>query len=286
MPVNLDPDCLRSLIAIAESGSFARAAERVSRTPSAVSLQIRRLEDQAGARLFEKQGRCQVLTDAGKLLLEFARRLIYTNDAAIAALSSTGLSGPVRFGATQDFADTVLPTMLSRFARTHPDVRLFVRIDHSKALATAVEAGELDLALAVSSPSDGNQSIVRQDAMAWIGSENFIIDPTISMPLILFEPPCSFREAGLKGLDRAGIEWRIVYSSPSLSGLRAAVKAGLGITVRTADFIENGLKVLNNQQKLPSLPEVTFSLYANSVLETAVVTALRHIVIDELQRTK
>jgi DNA-binding transcriptional LysR family regulator len=286
MPTNLDPDCLRSLIAIAEFGSFARAAEWMSRTPSAISLQLRRLEDQTGAQLFEKQGRRRVLTEAGEVLLGFARRLIDTNDAAITVLSSTNLSGSVRFGATQDFADTVLPTMLGRFAQAYPDVRLSVRIDHSKALIIAVETGELDLVLAVSHRGNSSQSVVRRDAMLWIGSKNLIIDPMTPIPLVLFDPPCSFREAGLKALDRAGIEWRIVYSSPSLSGLRAAVKAGLGITVRTVNFIENGLNRLGSEEGLPALPDVAFSLYDNLATETPVVAMLRRIITDELSGAK
>lgn len=279
MSITLDMECLRTLIAIADTGTRARAAESIGRTPAAVSLQIGRLEERLGVSLFRPDGRRRVLTEDGERLLGYARRLLSLNDEAVAALAPEALSGPVRFGTTQDFADTLLPGILGDFARAHPAVRLKVRVESSAALRDAVATGALHLALAVTEPGSAGAREISRLPMVWLGREGTVPDSAAPLPLVLFEPPCPFRRAALEALDRTGRPWRIAYTSPSLSGLRAAVEAGLGVTVRTALLGEGtGLSVLSG---LPRLPEATYALYSSSAsspaldrLRSALETAL------------
>lgn len=262
MTVNLDMDCLRTLVSVAETGTRARAAETVGRTPAAVSLQIGRLEERLGVALFRRVGRRMVFTEEGERLLGYARRILAVNDEALAALSPQRIEGPVRFGTTQDFADTILAGVLGDFTRVHPGVRLKVRVETSAALVEAAERGVLHLVLAVVGSGDLNAEPVIRLPMQWLGAPGLTLDPEVPVPLILFEPPCPFRKAALEALDRAGRPWRIAYTSPSLSGLRAAVEAGLGVTVRTDLFRGAAGAAPAQVADLPRLPEVAYGLYS------------------------
>ncbi len=258
MHLDLPTDLLRSFVAIADTGGVAKAAERVHRTQPAVSLQMKRLEGVLGVALIRRQGRGVALTEAGERLLAYARRILTLNDEAVAALVPAALAGPVRFGTIQDFADTVLPGVLARFAAENLGVRLDVRVGNSAVLLDAMEAGVLDLVLASDQRPGGTP--LRREPMRWIGGGPA---PDGEVSLVLMEAPCPFRDAALAALDGAGRRWRVVYTSPSLAGVRAAVRAGLGVTCRTAGLIGDGLRPAEG---LPPLPDARFALYGAASL--------------------
>lgn len=282
MRVNLDMDCLRTFVTIVDVGSFAEAAQRVGRTASAVSLQINRLEDQVGAKLFQKMGRRMVPSPEGERLLNTARQILDFNDQVVEALNHRHLSGEIAIGSIQDFADSILPSVLARFGQAHPRVRLTATVDRSKTLADAVDSGRLDLAIGVHGWSSRKHKKIRTDKMVWLGNADYLLTESDPVPLVVFEPPCGFRDAAISCLNQADREWEIVFTSPSLSGLRAAIEAGLGITVRTINSFEGNLRPLPQSSHLPKLPSVDFALYTKPDLDA---TALRlcEIVVEELR---
>ncbi len=261
-PRNLDIGVLRTFLLIAEGHGFAQAAARVGRSPSAVSLQVQKLEEELGTRLFRRNNREVALTLAGERLLGFARRLVSLNDeATLAFRPGTAPGRPLRLGTTQDFAETTLPELLRRFGLEHPEAELTLRVDRSAALVEAVRDGGLDLAVAIRRDDPLAQGVLLETPMLWVGREGDRHPADRPLPLVLFEPPCSFRAAALESLARAGRPHRVAFTSPSLSGLRSAVLAGLGLTVRTKALLGPGLADLGPTLALPPLPRVEFSLY-------------------------
>ena len=290
VPVNLDMDVLRTLAVAMELGSFARAAERLGRSQSAVSLQMRKLEQQAGQSLFRKQGRGLALTEAGDVILSYARRMLELNDEAVAAVRGLAVEGSVRLGLPQDIAETRLPATLARFTRAHPSVHIEVKVDRNAVLLDHLTHGRLDLALLFSRGSGGtvvaNERLIVQFPIAWIGPRHgAAAPPSAPLPLVLFEPPCLFRQAGIAALDAAGIPWRITFTSPSLSGLWAAVDAGLGVTVRTAEGMPDRLATLGSATgglKLPPLPTVDLRLHAADAEPSPAVRRLGDILAETM----
>lgn len=235
---NLDMDALRSFVAGLEAGSFARAADRLGRSTSAVSAQLKKLEEQAGVELLRKSGRGLALTDSGEALFSYARRLLDLNDEAVSAVRGVELEGWVRLGLQEDFGETVLPQVLGRFARAHPKVRIEGRIARNSELREKIATGHLDLALAW---DDGQPAVASERVaalpLAWLGApeENFAwhSESGEPLPLAALEAPCLLRSIACDHLDRHGVSWRLAFVSPSLGGLWAAAAAGLGVALRT-----------------------------------------------------
>jgi DNA-binding transcriptional LysR family regulator len=282
--MNLDITLLRSLILAVDLGGFGRAAERVGRTQSALSLQMRKLEEQAGQPLFRKQGRVLALTETGTMLLGYARRLLELNDEAVIALRGRAIAGEVRLGLPADFAENALPMILARFARAYPALRIDARVGRNAGLIDRLSRKELDLALAFN--TSGTESLpdrtrIDDIPMAWIGPLDWIPPEDGPLPLVLFEQPCLFSKAALDALDRIGRSWRITFTSPSLSGLWAATTAGLGATVRTASYLPKGLRVLDSADGLPPLPSVALSLHTVADASET-VRALQAILLESL----
>ncbi|URK88723.1 LysR substrate-binding domain-containing protein [Rhizobium sp. RCAM05350] len=284
LPINLDMDVLRTFVTGVNLGSFAKAADRLGRSPSAISLQLRKLEEQAGQTLFQKQGRGLALTEAGDILIGYARRILELNDEARSAM--TGLSamqGWVRIGLPQDFAETWFPGLLGRFARAHPKVRVEARVDRGSALAQGVERGELDLALTWGRIGDANAQIIATRPVVWIGPDGFRRDEGEPLPLIAFDSPCAFRSAGLEALDTESIEWRHVFASPSLGGLWAAVTAGLGVTLRTAEGVPPHLRVLDPATSgLPVLGDIELALHRSGNEQSPAIAQLQALLIEAI----
>ena len=279
---NLDMDVLRTLATAIDLGGFAKAAGRLGRSQSAVSLQMRKLEEQVGRPLFRRQGRGLALTDAGDVVLGYARRILDLNDQALAAARGIAVAGTVRFGVPQDFGDTWLPAVLARFARAHPAVTIEARVDRTGQLVERLAQGGLDLALVWGKPALANATPVGTLPMTWIGRKDFAGAEGAEIPLALFEAPCVFRQPGLEALDRARLPWRLAFTSPSLAGLWAAASAGLGITIRTPLGLPPTLGVLGKAQGLPKLPGVALSLYAAEADPPMAVVRLREILLEEL----
>lgn len=255
--VNLDLDVLRTLVAAQRLGSFSRAAELVGRSQSAVSQQVRKIEDQLGLPLFCKQGRRLTPTEAGEVVLAYARRLLNLNDEAVAAVRGCALEGVVRFGLPGDLADTWLPSLLGRFKRAHRAVRIEVSVDRNGRLLERLDRGELDLVLALAAHERADAQPLASLQEVWIGSASAepAWTPGEPIPLAVLEAPCMFRQSALAALDRAGVAWRIAFTSPSLHGLWPAVEAGLGVTLRTAVSLPGGVRRLGPEAGLPPTSE-------------------------------
>jgi len=257
MAVNLPTELLRSFVAIVETGSMLQATERVFVTQSALSLQMRRLEDIVRQPLFLRQGRKLRITPAGEHLLEAARAILGINDRALSALQGQALSGSVAIGLNQDFAEMFLPGVLRDFATAHPDVQMQVRIGASQELVDALKAEQLDVVLCVR-PAGDLQSI-KLGPTEWLGDPGLAARPVL--PLALLEPPCLFRATALRVLEEAGRPFKIVVQTASLSGVRAAVQAGLALTCRNRLFMDPDSVSVVKGFDLPALPGVCFALY-------------------------
>lgn len=264
---NLDMDALRSFVLGMDLGSFSRAADRLGRSTSAVSAQLKKLEEQAGLPLVRKAGRGLALTDGGEALLSYARRLLDLNDEAVSALRGPELEGWVRLGLQEDFGEAVLTRVLGRFARAHPKVRIETRIARNSELVEKVTAGHLDLALTW----DGGESRHGTERIAdvplcWLGSQEHLMSWSSgsgeALPLAALEAPCLLRTLACQHLDRQGASWRLAFVSPSLGGLWAAVAAGLGVAVRTQIGLPPGVCVLEPEAHgLPVLPALGLMLH-------------------------
>ncbi|HEV2675791.1 MAG TPA: LysR substrate-binding domain-containing protein [Aliidongia sp.] len=269
-----DLDVLHSFATGMDLGSFAKAADRLGRSTSALSAQLRKLEDQAGTTIFRKSGRGLVLTEAGETMLAYARRLLDLNDEAAAAIQGVDLAGWVRLGLQEDFGELLLPQVLGRFTRAHPKVRIEARVARNAELLERVSAGRLDLALVW---GDGTEAPhgerVAELPMHWIGPQGgwpSQPDPEGEpLPLVAFEAPCWFRTCGTGALDRAGMPWRLAFTSPNLGGLWAATAAGLGLTIRTQIGLPPGVRALApGEAGLPPLPPLALTLHrADAELE-------------------
>ncbi|WP_252193140.1 LysR substrate-binding domain-containing protein [Rhizobium sp. CSW-27] len=273
-------DVLRTFVTGVELNSFIRAGDRLGRSASAISLQMRKLEEQVGQPLLRRQGRGLVPTEAGELLLGYARRLLQLNDETFAALSqSATLDGHVRLGIPEDLAETWLAPLLARFAEIHPRVRLEARVDSSRSLQSDFESGRLDLALTWASAGGMQGRVVAEMDMVWIGHPEWRHDHETPVPLVLFDPPCAFRERATASLDRAGIAWWPAFTSRSLTGLHAAVRAGLGLTARIKENVPAGLSTQG--AGLPKLGAITLALHADAEA-TPAVRALQREILERL----
>ncbi|WP_186207278.1 LysR substrate-binding domain-containing protein [Burkholderia gladioli] len=252
---NLDMDVLRTVVIAHRLGSFNRAAEHIGRSQSAVSQQIHKLEEQVGAPLFVKQGRGLVLTEAGDVMLAYARRMLDLNDEMVATIRGRAVAGRVRFGLPPDFAEAWLPAALGRFKRAHPSVLIDVVVDANRRLLERLDNEELDLVLALGSNGRKDAEVVAALPFVWVGpaAPAPIWGPGEPIPVVAFEAPCFFRKRALDTLDQAGMAWRIALTSPSLHGLWAAIEAGLGVTVRTPLGLPERLRIWGDSSGLPPI---------------------------------
>jgi DNA-binding transcriptional LysR family regulator len=289
--VNLDLDVLRSFATGMELGSFAKAADRLGRSTSAVSAQLKKLEDQAGTALLRKSGRGMALTEAGEVMLGYARRLLELNDEAVTAVRGVQLEGRVRLGVQEDFGESVLPEVLGRFRRAHPRLRVEVQLARNTVLMQSLQSGRLDLALAWETDlGTPHVEHVHTLPMCWIVNDN---EPMSALwkhnepvPLVVLDAPCLMRTAGTQALDRAGIPWRIAFTSPSLAGTWAAVKAGLGVSIRTPLGLPADLQVLDVQETgLPPLPQLGLALYRSEAEPEPAVSRLAELIVDKLRES-
>lgn len=281
--VTFDLDVLRSFVAGVDLGSFGRAADRLGRSTSAVSAQLKKLEEQAGVPLLRKEGRGLALTEAGETMLAYARRLLALNDQASRAVRGAELEGRVRLGLQEDFGETLLPQVLGQFARAHPKVRIEARVARNADLLERIALAQLDLALAWDHDARlPHAERLLELPMCWIGPASpaaSVFTDDGDVPLVAFEAPCLFRDCATEALDRANLSWRAAFTSPSLAGLWAAATAGLGVAVRTPLGLPATVRTLApGEQGLPALPSISLSLYQAQAQPDPVAAALGDIV--------
>lgn len=263
MPVNLPTNLLRSFVAIVDTGSMLNASEQVFVTQSALSLQIKRLEELVQQSLFVREGRRLSLTPAGDVLLDYARRVLILHDEAVAAVSAGHFAGPARVGMVQDFADTLLTGLLARFSELHPEAQIYARVAGTAELQGLLERRQLDIILGFAAGNDPNA--IATAPMSWYGDIDLARRSVI--PLAVLEPPCRFREAAIRSLEDAGLPYRITVETPNLTTLRAAVEAGLGLTCRTHLFLNDVAPLFEGP--LPDLPKVACILQTADRLDDA-----------------
>lgn len=252
----LDPDNLKSLIAIAETGSFTAAGLRVHRTQSAVSMQMRKLEGQLGRKLFAREGRDARLTADGEMLVAHARRILKAQAEAMAVFDRDAFAGEVRIAAPDDYASTFMPGILVRFAESHPKVRVDLRALPSSQASRLVERGEIDLALVTEGHGETNGVELQREPLVWVAARGHCVHETDPLPLAIFHEDCIFRRHAVAALDAANRRWRIAYSSQSIAGIYAAVETGLAVGTILPSNLRPGLMVLGEDQGLPPLSEI------------------------------
>jgi DNA-binding transcriptional LysR family regulator len=275
----LDIDLLKAFAAIIDTGSLTRAGMRTGRSQSAVSLQLQRLEQTAGAKLIDRSARLLTLTDEGRVLLGHARRMIELHDQALADLRGTRLTGLVRLGTPEDFATAHLPEVLGRFAAAFPDVALEVTCDLTLNLIEAWRNGAFDMVLVKREPHgaalDGVP--VWRERLVWAAGPK-LIAPLPVLPLVVSPQPCVYRKRATSALTQASLDWRIVYTSPSLAGTQAAVRAGLGITVLPERMVPPDFSIAGAAEGLPDLRETEIALMARDPLSRPAAALKRQLV--------
>jgi DNA-binding transcriptional LysR family regulator len=278
----LDLDQLRTFVAIAETGSFTRAAEVVFKTQSAVSMQMRRLEEKIGKPIFSRDGRASRLTEEGERLLGYARRLIRLSDETVAAFDDTELQGSVRLGTPDDYADRFLPEILARFARSNPRVEVSVICEPSTNLIEMSRTGDIDLAI-ITHCGDAPTEVVRQEPLLWVASNAHGAEEEDILPLALSKPPCLWRSAALDALTSVGRKYRVLYTSGNSAAISAAVLAGLAVSVVAESALRPGMRVLGETDGLPRLPKCEIGIIrARTRPASAVVDKLAEHIVSSL----
>ncbi len=248
---NLDIDLLKTFLAIADTGSFTRAAEDVHKTQSAVSMQMKRLEELLGRPLFARDGRASRFTADGDRLFDYARRMVAINDETVSAFTKPELTGTLRFGTPDDYADRFLPEILSRFARTHPLVTVDVECLSSTELFERTKHGEMDLALVTFGCDLATDEPIRREPLVWVTSAKHNVHLLDVLPLA--SPHCEWRKAALNALDSQQRKYRIAYSSSNSNAINAAVQTGLAVGAVPELCVRPWMRVLTERDGFPAM---------------------------------
>lgn len=282
--MSFDALTLECFIAVAETGSFTSAADKVARTQSAVSQQISKLESQIGKQLFLRT-RHLSLTSEGEILLTYAKKIVQLNRDAMDRFKHPELKGEVRFGLPEDFASVFLSDVLTEYASLHPRIMLNIECDLTLNLFSRFKKKEFDLVLVkMNKPEDfPNGMDVWSEALEWVGSSNFTgFDEDDAVPLVVSPQPCVYRARAINSLEKLNRKWRIVFSSHSFAGTVAAVKAGMGLTVLPRNMVPDDLKIIRTNRLLPKLDDTHISLLKHSNKNPA-VNSFEEFVIEKLR---
>jgi DNA-binding transcriptional LysR family regulator len=260
----LDLELLRSFVSVVEAGGFTRAGERVHRTQSTVSQQIKRLEDDIGQPLLIRNGKDVTPTEAGEKLLSYARRLLSLAEEARDVVARPAQEGAVRLGIPEDFAAYRLAKLLATFSRAHPTLRLDIRADQSLNLKRDLDRGELDLALFKRAVGEKGGIAIWPERVHWVTSKhhprNIELD---SVPLIGFPAGCLYRARAIHALETAGRSWHMAYTSSSLAGIQAAVAAGMGLSILSEMAIQADHRVLTAKDGFKPIDKTEVALMAS-----------------------
>lgn len=278
----LDLDQLRTFVAIAETGGFTRAAESVNKTQSAVSMQMRRLEERIGKPIFARDGRLSRLTDDGERLLSYARRLVALNDETVSAFDEAELTGHVRLGTPDDYADRFLPEILARFSRSNPRVEVTVICEPTVLLIDRIRGNELDIAIITQTRDSGSETVVRREPLLWVTSARHFAHRSDPLPLALGRGDCCWRTSALAALARVNRDYRILYSSWNSTAVGAAVLAGLAVSVLPESVLRPGMRVLSEADGFPRLPVIEIALLRSRHHASPLVDALSGHIVSSL----
>ncbi|MBD3896303.1 LysR family transcriptional regulator [Halomonas sp. ML-15] len=257
----MDTDLLRAFVTVAECEGFSAAGKVLHRTQSAVSLQIKRLEDRMGEALFERTSRSVILTPAGGRLLPYARHILKLQDEALRVMGAERQGELIRLGTSEEQASTYLPELLPRFAERYPNVRLEVVCDISAAQVHAFQEGLLDVVLAIRHMPTQSGRLLGREPLVWVVAEQTRLDAWETLPLALNPEGCIFRAHAFAALGREDRRWDVRYSSQSPTGINLPVQAGLALTVKTPRSVPEGCRIIGRDEGLPDLGHVEIELH-------------------------
>lgn len=273
------PDHLQTFLVVAQTHSFTQAAERLHLRQSTVSQHVRKLEEQAGRRLFVRDTHSVATTPDGEAMIEMARGILSANDRAQRYFAASQLRGRLRFGTSEDFVTSRLPDVLRDFVHTHPLVEFELTVARSAQLNERLARGELDLICGKRPPGDERGRVVSRDRLTWVSAKGYQLPTTAPAPLILFSPPSIMRDIALAALERSSRPWRIVCTSDSLSGIRAATLAGLGITVVSEGLMPAGLIKIPGGHGLPDLGVAEFVVMGRDKVMRGAAAELADVIL-------
>ncbi|MGX5218862.1 LysR substrate-binding domain-containing protein [Pseudomonas segetis] len=275
---SIDSELLRTFVAIADYGGFTRAAEVVNRTQSAVSMQMKRLEDDVMQRpLFQRDGRQLSLTAEGHVLLGYARRILKLHGEVMTTLREPHMVGSVRIGTPDDYVMRFMPGILSRFAQAYPLIQVELHCEPSFQL---LQRQDLDLTIVTREPGTEIGQLLRQERIVWAEAEGFNPHEQTPLPLAMFNSECFCRSWACNALDSIEREYRIAYTSPSLSAIMAVVSAGLAITAQLQSLITPNMRILGEHEGLPAMPMASIVLLRNNSHHSPVTETLAEHIIE------
>lgn len=275
----LDLDVLRTFVAIAETGSFTTAANAVFRTPSAVSMQIKKLEDILGRAVFSRDARSVSLTTDGEMLLGYARRMLSINREAVSKFIIPDITGVVRLGSPDDYGERVLPHVLKRFAQSHPSIAVDVVIDQSSNLRRRMDDRTLDITLLTNSfkvSMDGAE-VLLTEPIVWAGAKGGCAHLREPLPVSLWEEGCAWRAGALEALGRDGRNYRVAYMSAHTAGQRAAIMADLAVAPLPKSFLGSEMIELTPKDGLPDIGTYSLAMIVAAEASPPVKAAADHI---------
>ncbi|WP_425863152.1 LysR family transcriptional regulator [Arthrobacter sp. TWP1-1] len=274
-----DPIQLKSFLAVAETRNFTRAAERLGISQPTVSQHIRKLEQSAGRILVTRDTREVQLTDNGDAMAGFARTILAANDVATRYFSGAAMRGRLRFGTADDLAITGLPRILREFRQLYPQINLELTVSQSDHLHRRLKAGALDLVFVKWMSGTQEGEVVKTDTFAWVGLDQTVLEPGAPVPVIAYPAPSLSRKLALDALENAGRTWRVTCTTKQISGVLAALRAGIGIAVMPTSLVPEDLKVITRRFDLPPVGDVDFTLIRNPLANTEVVDALTRAIM-------
>jgi DNA-binding transcriptional LysR family regulator len=282
MTALIDVDQLRTFIAIAETGSFTKAADLVHKTQSAVSMQMKRLEERLDRPVFARDGRASKLTEDGERLLDYARRIVKLNIEALASFSDAELSGRVRLGVPDDYADRYLPEIMARFSRAYPGVELTISCQPSSELIDLIDDNELDLAIITNCEGKRPAEVFRRERLLWVSSNRHSIHLEERLPLALGRPSCAWRQSAIEQLEGIGRPYHVLFTSANAGAVAAAVLSGLAVSVFPESALRPGMRVLTPAEGFPELPSCNVGLIRNPHERPKLADALAGHIISSL----
>jgi DNA-binding transcriptional LysR family regulator len=276
-----DPVLLKTFLAVAETQSFTNAGVQLGLSQPTVSQHVRKLETAAGRLLVSRDTREVHLTDNGDAMAGFARTILAAHASATTYFSGSAMKGRLRFGTADDLAITQLPRILRHFRQLYPQINLELTVNQSGPLARRLKSGHLDLIFIKEHSSESSEGVrVSRDAMVWVGHEKTVIEPGQPVPLIAYQAPSVSRQIAIDALEAAGRTWRITCNTREVSGLLAAVRAGIGVAVFPQTLIPGDLVKVTNRFGLPALGDVDFTLVANPAAPKEPTEALIAAIMD------
>lgn len=280
---NLSIDFLRSFVTIAQTGSYTVCAERLKRTQPAISLQIKKLEDMIGQKLFSREGNRLTLTPAGSKLFDYGVKILALNDQAMAEFDRPQVSGNIKLGIPSEYSTSLMPKIIRRFTQAYPEISMEVHCALSKDLLCAPLKNQFDLILSLQETPDPSQDgYIVSDQLVWVGSQQFVNGLPAKLPLIAAPSPCIYRKRATSLLAENKIPWQVVYTIGDLNGIQTAINEGLGITVLAKSTVPHGLHILPPSAMLPELGQIGVCLLNPQRVRSEAIGLLAKTMVTEL----